>query len=70
MPCIETYQKVDLRTITLGVPPQEVFFSNALTFTESPAAGSDQGQCHCVSGCRGESSLFICYWEDFNFLTT
>ena len=24
MPCIETYQKVDLRTITLGVPPQEV----------------------------------------------
>ena len=26
MPCIETYQKVDLRTITLGVPPQEVFF--------------------------------------------
>ena len=24
LPCIETYQKVDLRTITLGVPPQEV----------------------------------------------
>ena len=24
MPCIESYQKVDLRTITLGVPPQEV----------------------------------------------
>ena len=26
MPCIETYQKVDLRTITLGVPPQEVTY--------------------------------------------
>ncbi len=26
LPCIEQYQKVDLRTITLGVPPQEVFF--------------------------------------------
>ena len=24
MPCIESYQRVDLRTITLGVPPQEV----------------------------------------------
>ena len=24
IPCIESYQKVDLRTITLGVPPQEV----------------------------------------------
>ena len=24
LPCIESYQKVDLRTITLGVPPQEV----------------------------------------------
>jgi len=32
LPCIESYQKVDLRTITLGVPPQEVrqksFFVN------------------------------------------
>ena len=24
LPCIESYEKVDLRTITLGVPPQEV----------------------------------------------
>merc|ERR1719273_1893605 len=24
LPCIENYQKVDLRTITLDVPPQEV----------------------------------------------
>ena len=24
LPCIESYQRVDLRTITLGVPPQEV----------------------------------------------
>ena len=24
LPCIETYTKVDLRTITLDVPPQEV----------------------------------------------
>ena len=26
LPCIESYQKVDLRTITLSVPPQEVSF--------------------------------------------
>jgi len=31
LPCIESYQKVDLRTITLGVPPQEVgSFKSAL----------------------------------------
>ena len=29
MPCIESYQKVDLRTITLGVPPQEVSIPNS-----------------------------------------
>ena len=28
LPCVETYQKVDLRTITLGVPPQEVSHSD------------------------------------------
>ncbi len=26
LPCIESHQRVDLRTITLDVPPQEVFF--------------------------------------------
>ena len=29
MPCIESYQKVDLRTITLGVPPQEASIQKA-----------------------------------------
>ena len=29
MPCIESYQKVDLRTITLGVPPQEASIPNS-----------------------------------------
>ena len=35
LPCIETYQKVDLRTITLDVPPQEV---------AQPAQGGSSGQ--------------------------
>ena len=30
MPCIESYQKVDLRTITLGVPPQEVSIQDSI----------------------------------------
>ena len=30
LPCIETYQKVDLRTITLDVPPQEVIFKGSV----------------------------------------
>merc|ERR1711962_1549014 len=29
--CIESYQKVDLRTITLGVPPQEVLTKDSVT---------------------------------------
>ena len=29
LPCIESYQKVDLRTITLDVPPQEVTLPSA-----------------------------------------
>ncbi|XP_023346301.1 band 7 protein AGAP004871 [Eurytemora carolleeae] len=31
LPCIESYQKVDLRTITLGVPPQEVLTKDSVT---------------------------------------
>merc|ERR1719458_514514 len=31
LPCIETYQGVDLRTITLGVPPQEVLTKDSVT---------------------------------------
>merc|ERR1712223_513692 len=31
LPCIETYQKVDLRIITLGVPPQEVLRRDSVT---------------------------------------
>merc|ERR1719273_2608712 len=31
LPCIESYQKVDLRTITLDVPPQEVLTKDSVT---------------------------------------
>merc|ERR1719323_1378172 len=31
LPCIENYQKVDLRTITLDVPPQEVLTRDSVT---------------------------------------
>ena len=34
LPCIESYQKVDLRTITLGVPPQEVGRSQSCNNTQ------------------------------------
>merc|ERR1712203_40143 len=33
LPCIESYQKVDLRTITLGVPPQEVLTRDSVTIS-------------------------------------
>ena len=55
LPCIESYQKVDLRTITLGVPPQEVSVSHSLNVTdiECLAAGADQGQRDGVCGRGG-----------------
>merc|ERR1719278_271339 len=31
LPCVDSYQKVDLRTITLGVPPQEVLPKDCVT---------------------------------------
>jgi len=31
LPCIESYKKVDLRTITLGVPPQELLTKDSVT---------------------------------------
>ena len=55
LPCIESYQKVDLRTITLGVPPQEVSVSHSLNVTdiECLPVGADQGQRHGVCGRGG-----------------
>merc|ERR1712228_187944 len=33
IPCIDKYHKVDLRTITLGVPPQEVLTRDSVTIS-------------------------------------
>ena len=57
LPCIESYQKVDLRTITLGVPPQEVSVSHSLNcqcyWCWMSPQGADQGQRDGVCGGRG-----------------
>ena len=57
LPCIESYQKVDLRTITLGVPPQEVSVSHSLNcqcyWCWMSPQGADQGQRDGVCGRRG-----------------
>ena len=45
LPCIESYQKVDLRTITLGVPPQEVRHCSSLIFLLSSCSHL---QCFCL----------------------
>ena len=31
MPCIDTYKKVDLRTVSFDVPPQEVLSRDSVT---------------------------------------
>ena len=55
LPCIESYQKVDLRTITMGVPPQEVSFEEKYTegnmlrhSSDDQCLGSYEGLGHCV----------------------
>ena len=57
LPCIESYEKVDLRTITLGVPPQEVSLcpriQMSLDVTNPPVSGADQGQCDGLGGRGG-----------------
>ena len=40
LPCIESYQKVDLRTITMGVPPQEVSFDEKCTVQWAACCGT------------------------------
>ena len=32
MPCVDSYKKVDLRTVSFDVPPQEVRYHNKLFF--------------------------------------
>ena len=57
LPCIETYQKVDLRTITLGVPPQEVptisICGGGTLRHGLSAPGADEGQRDGVCGRGG-----------------
>ena len=60
LPCIESYQKVDLRTITMGVPPQEVSFDEKCTMgnmlrhtSDDQCLGSYKGLRHCVCWCCG-----------------
>ena len=60
LPCIESYQKVDLRTITMGVPPQEVCFDEKYTMdnmlrhsSDDQCLGSYKGLGHCVCWCGG-----------------
>ena len=33
IPCIDSYEKVDLRTVTFDVPPQEVLTRDSVTVT-------------------------------------
>ena len=53
LPCIESYKKVDLRTITLGVPPQEVSFYHFGPCSSFFCVAADQGQRYSVRGRGG-----------------
>ena len=59
LPCIEAYQKVDLRTITLDVPPQEVWKSVKYDNTTS----HDQELCNFAPLSLLTSQIFFNEWS-------
>ena len=55
LPCVDVYEKIDMRTQTFNVPPQEV--SRYLMCGQSfwllqILSDPHQGQCHCVCQCN------------------
>ena len=63
LPCIESYQKVDLRTITLGVPPQEVPFGNYKYILKKYCPGTNQGLSDGIRGRSGVLQGVQCHCE-------
>ena len=64
VPCIDSYKKLDLRTVSFDVPPQvSDLFLDTVEFLKPiiksknlkylSLGNSEPGQCHCVCGCRG-----------------
>lgn len=67
VPCVDAYTKVDLRTVTFDVPPQEVrlhewslllFVSNQILFSFEKSQDSNKRFSH---SCRRRSCLFSCF---------
>ena len=50
IPCIDTYRKVDLRTVSFDVPPQEV--SYPMFEVSNCSSGSHKGFSDSYCGCR------------------
>ena len=50
IPCLDTYEKLDMRTATYDVPPQEVGDNNKLLgfCSNNSVVDPDQGLCDCV----------------------
>ena len=51
IPCITSYKRVDLRTVSFDVPPQEVISNLTYTQLLFYFSGAVQGLCNCCSGC-------------------
>merc|ERR1719458_1331468 len=59
LPCIESYQKVDLRTITLDVPPQEVD-KNSIRIVFKQNSCTHLNKCHTNVCVIMEFLSFVC----------
>ena len=54
LPCVDVYEKIDMRTQTFNVPPQEVCMCKGREAVRlfKIFLDSHQGQCHCVCQCN------------------
>ena len=51
IPCIDSHNKVDLRTVSFDVPPQEVTIPRLVQYHCNNITGAVQGLCDCYCGC-------------------
>ena len=53
IPCVDIYEKIDMRSQTFEIPPQEVMTMILMNISSSPSiTDSDQGQRDCICECH------------------
>ena len=51
IPCVDVYEKIDMRSQTFEIPPQEVMMLEISTDFHNIISDSYEGQCHSIREC-------------------